>query len=86
MTRPRRALRQRVARPNLLTHTPETVMGNGKKLGDFTGTDVGELAWLAEPDVPVLSAIADLMLRDGLDWATAVCLTLTQLRAEEQAT
>jgi hypothetical protein len=56
-------------------------MGNGKRLGDFTGSDVAELAWLAEPDIPILSTIADLMHRDRLDWATAVALTLARLTA-----
>jgi hypothetical protein len=56
---------------DLLTYTLETVMGNGKKIGDFTGADVAELAWLAEPDIPILSIISDSMHRDRLDWATA---------------
>lgn len=51
-------------------------MGNGKTLADFTGKDVAQLVWLAEPDLPLLKDINTSMEKDGLDWATAVCLVL----------
>jgi hypothetical protein len=59
-----KSLRQGVARLDLLKHTLEVEIG-GKKIGDLTGSDV-ELTCLAETD-------------DGLDWATAVCVTLAKL-------
>ena len=82
----RKTLRQGVARPDLLKHTLETVMGNRKKIGDFTGAEVAELACLAEPDFHVLADIAKLMADDGLDWATAVCVTLAKLAECEPVT
>ena len=37
------------------------------------------LTRLADPDFHVLADIAKLMVDDGLDWATAVCVALAKL-------
>ena len=54
-------------------------MGNGKKIGDFTGAEVAELAKLAEPDFPFLAYVGGLIADVGLDWATAATVTLARL-------